>query len=183
MTGPERIWILPTHGAREPDDYFLLHPDYRNGRGSEYIRRDPATLAELPEVQALIAANYRRLVAEITGNPSGTKCDACRACGHYHCADAFYGCPGMRDYTLEEATAALARMKGFTSQAIDVWSREPFLLGVCSRFGQARSVRTGPANQRALRTLPNYLGPTATSNRPPHSRSADRSRPQYTSIS
>ena len=55
---PDRIWILPTHGAREPDDYFLLHPDYRNGRGSEYIRRDTAVLAALPEVQALIAAAY-----------------------------------------------------------------------------------------------------------------------------
>ena len=41
--------------------------------------------------------------------------------------------------------------KGFTSQGIDVWSREPFLLAVCSRSGQGRSVRTGSTNQRALR--------------------------------
>lgn len=116
MTGPDRIWV----NWKPADDE---HPPSVVGAATvyshintmaypvEYIRRDPAVLAALPEVQALIAAvrqDYNELVSAVSGNPSGTKCDSCRSCGMIHCADAFYGCPGMRCYTPAEAIAALA---------------------------------------------------------------------------
>ena len=115
MTGPERIWAFD-YDLQDNDGTWRNwqcwsedHPKPLNA--TEYIRRDPAVLTALPEVQAMIAAarlDYRKLVAAVSGNPSGTRCDACRNCGMIHCADAFYGCPGMRDYTLSESTAALA---------------------------------------------------------------------------
>ena len=40
MEAPERIWIAPVHGATRPDDFYLIDPEYRNGRGVEYIRAD-----------------------------------------------------------------------------------------------------------------------------------------------
>ena len=108
MTGPDRIWAWTSGQAAG-----LFDTSFHDNIASaiEYIRRDPAVLAALPEVQALIAAerlDYRKLVAAVSGNPSGTRCDACRNCGMIHCADAFYGCSGMRDYTPADATAALA---------------------------------------------------------------------------
>lgn len=47
---PERIWISPVHDAREPDDFYLLHPQYRNGRGTEYVRADLVQPAPQPSV-------------------------------------------------------------------------------------------------------------------------------------
>ena len=115
MTGPDRIWAFD-YDLQDNDGTWRNwqcwsedHPKPLNA--SEYIRRDPAVLAALPEVQALIAAvrqDYNELVSAVSGNPSGTKCDSCRSCGMIHCADAFYGCPGMRCYTPAEAIAALA---------------------------------------------------------------------------
>lgn len=97
MHDPE-VWL--------PDG--LLDPSYPPKTCFAAWNRRATDQAALPEVQALIAANYRKLVAEITGNLSGTRCDACRSCGYYHCVDAFSGCAGMRDYTLDEATTAIA---------------------------------------------------------------------------
>ena len=53
MTGPDRAFIAWPHinGAG-----LAFKTD--NGHRTEYIRRDPAVLAALPEVQALIAAAY-----------------------------------------------------------------------------------------------------------------------------
>ncbi len=48
MTGPDRIWIDRHGGNWSPVD--------GGTQDVEYIRRDPAVLAALPEVQALIAA-------------------------------------------------------------------------------------------------------------------------------
>ena len=56
MEAPERNWIAPVHGATRPDDFYLIDPEYRNGRGVEYIRADlldahiGAVLAEAAEV-------------------------------------------------------------------------------------------------------------------------------------
>ena len=50
MTGPDRIWIDRHGGNWSPMD--------GGTQDIEYIRRDPAVLAALPEVQALIAAAY-----------------------------------------------------------------------------------------------------------------------------
>ena len=50
MTGPERIWIDRHGGNWSPVD--------GGTQDVEYVRRDTAVLAALPEVQALIAAAY-----------------------------------------------------------------------------------------------------------------------------
>ena len=50
MTGPDRIWI-DRYGGK------WSHAD-GGTQDVEYIRRDPAVLAALPEVQAMIAAAY-----------------------------------------------------------------------------------------------------------------------------
>ena len=50
MTGPDRIWIDRHGGNWSPVD--------GGTQDVEYIRRDPAVLAALPEVQAMIAAAY-----------------------------------------------------------------------------------------------------------------------------
>ena len=50
MTGPDRIWIDRHGGNWSPMD--------GGTQDIEYIRRDPAVLAALPEVQAMIAAAY-----------------------------------------------------------------------------------------------------------------------------
>ena len=50
MTGPDRIWIDRHGGNWSPVD--------GGTQDVEYIRRDPAVLAALPEAQALIAAAY-----------------------------------------------------------------------------------------------------------------------------
>jgi hypothetical protein len=42
------------HGAKHDDDFYLLGPKYRNGRGTEYIRDD----LHRAEVDALVAAAY-----------------------------------------------------------------------------------------------------------------------------
>ena len=53
---PERIWIAPTFGCKEPDDYYLLHPDYRQGKGTEYVRADLSN--------ALLAEKVREALTE-----------------------------------------------------------------------------------------------------------------------
>jgi hypothetical protein len=53
-TAPERVWIAPVHEAKHNDDFYLLSPTYRNGRGTEYIRDD----LHRAEVDALVAAAY-----------------------------------------------------------------------------------------------------------------------------
>ena len=50
MTGPDRIWIDRHGGNWSPVD--------GGTQDVEYTRRDPAVLAALPEVQAMIAAAY-----------------------------------------------------------------------------------------------------------------------------
>ena len=78
------------------------------GRLNDVVRKR----AEAAEAQAAAArGDWRRVVAAITGNPSATRCDACRVVGMTHCADAFYGCSGMRDYTVDEVLAALSAVK------------------------------------------------------------------------
>lgn len=55
MTGPDRIYLDADADAE--DGYFprcFADPKYCNEPAIEYIRRDPAVLAALPEVQALI---------------------------------------------------------------------------------------------------------------------------------
>ncbi len=51
MSGPDRIWAAEGVGIYGGNVWYA-HDDLG---GTEYIRRDPAVLAALPEVQALIA--------------------------------------------------------------------------------------------------------------------------------
>lgn len=53
MTGPDRIWIDRHGGNWSPVD--------GGAQDVEYIRRDPAVLDALPEVQAMIAAAAERV--------------------------------------------------------------------------------------------------------------------------
>lgn len=55
MTGSDRIWATEDKGNFGEDKFFTTRP--MKGL-TEYIRRDPAVLAAIPEAQALIAAAY-----------------------------------------------------------------------------------------------------------------------------
>ena len=55
MTGPERIWATEDKENFGEDKFFTTRP--MKGL-TEYVLRDPAVLAALPEVQALIAAAW-----------------------------------------------------------------------------------------------------------------------------
>ncbi len=88
MTGPDRIWIDRHGGNWSPVDGGTQDVDY--------IRRDPAVLAALPEVQALIAAAYE-VAAQVV--------DTCNREGPYQAIGA--ACR-VRSLTPADATAALA---------------------------------------------------------------------------
>jgi len=94
MTGPDRAFIAWPHinGAG-----LAFKTD--NGHRTEYIRRDPAVLAALPEVQALIAAAY-----EVAAT-----CTEWTAWGQRHnLTEASRR--AIRALTPADATAALARI-------------------------------------------------------------------------
>ena len=61
MTGPDRIWAW-TSGQSAGLFDTSFHDNIASA--TEYIRRDPAVLAALPEVQALIAARDAAMRAE-----------------------------------------------------------------------------------------------------------------------
>ena len=75
MTGPDRIWAFD-YDLQDNDGTWRNwqcwsedHPKPLNA--TEYIRRDPAVLAALPEVQALIAAAYEVAAeASMSSGPS-----------------------------------------------------------------------------------------------------------------
>ena len=71
MTGPDRIWIDRHGGNWSPMD--------GGTQDIEYIRRDPAVLAALPEVQAMIAAAYEAAAKVV---------DTCNAEGPYQAIGA-----------------------------------------------------------------------------------------------
>lgn len=74
MTAPDRIWINKFNG-RNPDDWDFTDGKYLTKaqlrQKVEYIRLDPAVLAALPEVMALIDAAEDRL------HGGGCDCGAC----------------------------------------------------------------------------------------------------------
>ena len=90
MTGPDRIWIDRHGGNWSPVD--------GGTQDVEYTRRDPAVLAALPEVQALIAAAID-VAAQVV--------DTCNAEGPYQAIGA---AGRIRALTPADATAALARI-------------------------------------------------------------------------
>jgi len=92
MTGPDRIWIDRHGGNWSPVD--------GGTQDIEYIRRDPAVLAALPEVQALIAAAYDAAAAMIEDNVRHAK----------ELGREIWPIPDLRTVTSHDATAALARI-------------------------------------------------------------------------
>lgn len=112
MNGPDHIWIAPAWAEtfRKPDAITVE---------CEYIRRDPAVLAALPEVQALIAAAYEAAAQTVAsqGDCSATEALGQRIC----CSGHMCGCQGatvedwllhlIRAITSADATAALARIE------------------------------------------------------------------------
>jgi len=75
MTGPERIWAERKTMPGDPAEngYWESRNLYALTM-AEYIRRDPAALAALPEVQAMIAAAYEAAAKVV---------DTCNAEGPY----------------------------------------------------------------------------------------------------
>lgn len=110
MTGPDRIWINEKWEA-------YLRPT-SDGDTSGYTRRDPAFLAALPEVQAMIAAAIEAAAQTVAtqGDSSATEALGQRIC----CSGHMCGCQGatvedwllhlIRALTPADATAALARI-------------------------------------------------------------------------
>ena len=92
MTGPDRIWIDRHGGNWSPVD--------GGTQDIEYIRRDPAVLAALPEVQAMIAAAYEVAAAMIEDNVRHAK----------ELGREIWPIPDLRTVTSHDATAALARI-------------------------------------------------------------------------
>ena len=105
MTGPDRIWAWPW----EVNPRMGQWSDAQEivGDGNEYIRRDPAVLAALPEVQAMIAAAYEA---------AARACDAKHAeyiLGKGHAPEKYDShfsqlARKVRSLTTSDATAALA---------------------------------------------------------------------------
>lgn len=96
MTGSDRIWIDRHGGNWSPGD--------GGTQDVEYIRRDPAVLAALPEVQALIAAAYEAAAQTVAtqGDSSATEALGQRIC----CSGHMCGCRGA---TVEEWLLHLIR--------------------------------------------------------------------------
>ena len=88
MTGLDRIWI-DRYGGK------WSHAD-GGTQDVEYVRRDPAVLAALPEVQAMVAAAYEAAAKVV---------DTCNAEGPYQSIGA---AGRIRALTPAHATAALA---------------------------------------------------------------------------
>ena len=109
MTGPDRIWATEDKGNFGEDKFFTTRP--MKGL-TEYIRRDPAVLAALPEVQALIAAAYdvaakflTDTVAEWSCGHDARHCDCWRDKEQWSLA-----AEAVEGLTPADATAALARI-------------------------------------------------------------------------
>ena len=98
MTGPDRIWINEKWEA-------YLRPT-SDGDTSGYIRRDPAVIAALPEVQAMVAAAAKFLtdtVAEWSCGHDARHCDCWRDKEQWSLA-----AEAVEGLTHADATAALA---------------------------------------------------------------------------
>ena len=117
MTGPDRIWIDRHGGNWSPVD--------GGTQDVEYIRRDPAVLAALPEVQALIAAAY-----EAAASVLDDECDLARIALPQAVPVLRADARDIRALTPADATAALAardaamQAKGMREAAGIAWALE-----------------------------------------------------------
>lgn len=100
-------------------------PDFSEAASDYASLADPTGVKLLAEMQARAEADVRRLIVVAT-NPSGQKCDACRATGLSHCSDPI-NCGGMVDYTVEEAIERvgdlLSAWKAARVETIDLRAR------------------------------------------------------------
>lgn len=102
MTGPDRIWIDRHGGNWSPVD--------GGTQDVEYTRRDPAALAALPEVQAMIAAAYEAAAKFLTDTVAEWSCghDA-RHCDCWRDKEQWsLAAEAVEGLTPADATAALA---------------------------------------------------------------------------
>ncbi|GGW24174.1 hypothetical protein GCM10011452_09560 [Gemmobacter lanyuensis] len=68
MSGPDRIWLQDAgdyESAAEFEVTWCIEP--QDDGDTEYIRRDPAVLATLPEVQAMIETAYEKGLSDALG--------------------------------------------------------------------------------------------------------------------
>ena len=87
MSGPDRIWATAYYNQNRSEHVreWATRP-YEEKQNAEYVRRDPAVLAALPEVKAMLAeavAQERERCAKAAqdrylswGDESGVECDA-----------------------------------------------------------------------------------------------------------
>lgn len=102
MTGPDRIWIDRHGGNWSPMD--------GGTQDIEYIRRDPAVIAALPEVRALIAAAYEVAARLCDAKHADYMISKGRDPEKYESAYSFLA-RSIRNLTPADATAALARIE------------------------------------------------------------------------
>lgn len=80
---PERIWIAPTHESKDPDDYYLLHPMFRGGRGTEYLRRDLCASGQVRAMVERILSTKSR----VRGGASGQTIEAAKRSTFYEISE------------------------------------------------------------------------------------------------
>lgn len=126
MTGPDRIWV----NWKPADDE---HPPSVVGAATvyshintmaypvEYIRRDPAVIASLPEVQALIAAAYEvaAKVASRAGSLAHKRALRADKIGHDTVA-CIEGCVGDECITVAEEIRALTPAEAIPARAEEI---------------------------------------------------------------
>ena len=90
MSGPDLIWAWPWEARPSRGQWSSAQEIV--GEGTEYIRRDPAVLAALPEVQAIVAAAFERAAREIddAGDSAVTQAMGQQLC----CSGHMCGCQG-----------------------------------------------------------------------------------------
>lgn len=122
MTGSDRIWATEDKGNFGEDKFFTTRPI----KGlTEYIRRDPAVLAAIPEAQALIAAAY-----EAAASVLDDECDLARIALPQAVPVLRADARDIRALTPADATAALAardaamQAKGMREAAGIAWALE-----------------------------------------------------------
>lgn len=111
MTGPDRIFAIAWETDAGHGEWDVLDND-----GTEYVRRDPAVLAALPEVQALIAAAYEVAAERMDAGFSYNAGNAIRALTPADATAALAARDAaMRARGMREAAEMIERM-GFTAR-------------------------------------------------------------------
>ena len=142
MSGPDRIWIC-IHGGK--------WSDVSGGtQNVEYIRRDPAVLAALPEVQAMIAGAFEAAANEGAGRAA--------ACG----VSEISGLVRLHIRALTPANASAARDAAI-AEAVDMVRAQAFVEGREAGMLAERQACAAIADGAALE-IADKLTPTSAVN-------------------